>query len=100
MLLGSCKSENVLLGFRAALLELKTELLLGVPQFWTEWGTFLLQNNLDDAPFQGPYSANKRDVMSYSSSSWFHYRCKDCGCEVGFRSHPRSLGERYLLPIF
>jgi hypothetical protein len=39
--------------------------------------------------------------MSYnSSSSWLQYRCKDCGCEVGFRSLPRNFGERYLLPIF
>jgi hypothetical protein len=28
------------------------------------------------------------------------YRCRDCGSEVGFRSRPRTLGERYILPLF
>ena len=28
------------------------------------------------------------------------YRCRDCGREVGFRSHPRNLMERYILPLF
>jgi len=27
------------------------------------------------------------------------YRCRDCGCEVGFRSRRRSLAERFLLPL-
>ena len=40
--------------------------------------------------------------MSSSSDSPFGhtYRCQDCGSEVGFRSRRRTLGERYLLPIF
>ncbi len=28
------------------------------------------------------------------------YFCRDCGCEVGFRSRRRTLTERYLLPLF
>jgi hypothetical protein len=28
------------------------------------------------------------------------YRCRDCGKEVGFRSRPRTLMERYILPLF
>lgn len=28
------------------------------------------------------------------------YRCRDCGRQVGFRSHPRNLMERYILPLF
>ena len=28
------------------------------------------------------------------------YRCRDCGRAVGFRSHPRNLMERYILPLF
>src|SRR5215471_7909258 len=63
-------------------------------------GHFSFAKHLDDAPVQGPYSADKRGVMSYSSSSWLRYRCKECGCEVGFRSISRNIGERYLLPIF
>lgn len=27
------------------------------------------------------------------------YFCRDCGCEVGFRSRRRTLTERYLLPL-
>ena len=27
------------------------------------------------------------------------YRCRDCGREVGFRSRPRTLMERYILPL-
>jgi hypothetical protein len=27
------------------------------------------------------------------------YRCRDCGRKVGFRSHPRNLMERYVLPL-
>jgi len=27
------------------------------------------------------------------------YRCPDCGREVGVRSHPRNLSERYILPL-
>src|SRR3954470_20193658 len=27
------------------------------------------------------------------------YRCRDCGREVGFRSRPRTLTERYILPL-
>ena len=40
--------------------------------------------------------------MSVSSDSPFGrtYRCQDCGSEVGFRSRRRSLGERFLLPLF
>ena len=28
------------------------------------------------------------------------YRCRDCGRKVGFRSPPRNLVERYILPLF
>jgi hypothetical protein len=28
------------------------------------------------------------------------YRCRDCGREAGFRSLPRTLMERYILPLF
>jgi hypothetical protein len=28
------------------------------------------------------------------------YFCRDCGCEVGFRSRRRTLSERYILPLF
>jgi hypothetical protein len=28
------------------------------------------------------------------------YRCADCGCEEGFRSRRRTIGERFLLPLF
>ena len=28
------------------------------------------------------------------------YLCRDCGCEVGFRSRRRTLTERYILPLF
>jgi len=28
------------------------------------------------------------------------YRCRDCGRKVGFRSPPRNLMERYILPLF
>lgn len=28
------------------------------------------------------------------------YRCRDCGRELGFRSRPRTLMERYILPLF
>ena len=28
------------------------------------------------------------------------YLCRDCGCEVGFRSRRRTLSERYILPLF
>ena len=28
------------------------------------------------------------------------YRCPDCGREVVFRSRPRTLTERYILPLF
>jgi len=28
------------------------------------------------------------------------YRCNDCGCLQGFRSRPRTLTEKYLLPLF
>jgi hypothetical protein len=28
------------------------------------------------------------------------YRCRDCGSEAGFRSRPRTLMERYILPLF
>jgi hypothetical protein len=28
------------------------------------------------------------------------YRCRDCGREVAFRSRPRTLTERYVLPLF
>jgi len=27
------------------------------------------------------------------------YRCRDCGREVGVRSSPRTLAERYILPL-
>ena len=27
------------------------------------------------------------------------YRCRDCGSEAGFRSRPRTLLERYILPM-
>jgi hypothetical protein len=27
------------------------------------------------------------------------YRCRDCGREVGFRSRPRTLTERYIFPL-
>ena len=36
-----------------------------------------------------------------SGPSWFQtFRCRDCGSEVGFRSRPRNLSERYILPVF
>jgi hypothetical protein len=28
------------------------------------------------------------------------YQCRDCGSEAGFRSRPRTLAERYILPLF
>jgi len=28
------------------------------------------------------------------------YRCRDCGSETGFLSRPRTLTERYILPLF
>jgi hypothetical protein len=28
------------------------------------------------------------------------YRCRDCGGKAGFRSRPRTLAERYILPLF
>jgi hypothetical protein len=28
------------------------------------------------------------------------YRCRDCGKELGFRSRPRTVVERYILPLF
>lgn len=38
-----------------------------------------------------------------SPSTWFsdllEFHCKDCGCEVGFRSRPRTFSERCLLPL-
>ena len=27
------------------------------------------------------------------------YRCRDCGCEVGFRSRRRTFTERFVLPL-
>jgi hypothetical protein len=36
---------------------------------------------------------------SPDSVSSRHYSCPDCGHEVGFRSRPRSITERYLLPL-
>ena len=27
------------------------------------------------------------------------YRCDDCGSETGFRSRPRTWGERFILPL-
>ena len=40
--------------------------------------------------------------MTTASSipSWLPFRCRDCGCEVGFRSRRRTLSERYILPLF
>jgi hypothetical protein len=29
-----------------------------------------------------------------------HYRCRDCGSEIGFRSRRRTLTERFILPLF
>lgn len=39
--------------------------------------------------------------MSKSLSSPFSqpYICKDCGNDVGFRSRPRTIVERYILPL-
>jgi hypothetical protein len=41
--------------------------------------------------------------MNDPPMSWFQqsiaYRCKDCGSKVGFRSRPRTIFERYLLPL-
>jgi hypothetical protein len=31
---------------------------------------------------------------------YFDFHCTDCGCDVGFRSRPRTFTERYLLPVF
>lgn len=31
---------------------------------------------------------------------YLEFHCQDCGGESGFRSRPRTLSERYLLPIF
>jgi hypothetical protein len=28
------------------------------------------------------------------------FRCNDCGCLHGFRSRPRTITEKYVLPIF
>ena len=28
------------------------------------------------------------------------YRCRDCGCLQAYRSRPRTLAEKYLLPAF
>jgi hypothetical protein len=33
-------------------------------------------------------------------SNLFPSQCRDCGRAVGFHSHPRTLTERYLLPLF
>jgi hypothetical protein len=40
--------------------------------------------------------------MTDSPDSLFatHYRCRDCGSEVGFRSRRRTLTERFILPLF
>lgn len=38
------------------------------------------------------------------AASWFkrffRFHCNDCGGETAFRSRPRTLGERYFLPVF
>ena len=39
-------------------------------------------------------------MVGVSTQLRVRYYCKTCGCDVAFRSHPRTFTERFLLPIF
>jgi len=39
-------------------------------------------------------------MIGVSTQLRVRYYCKACGCDIAFRSRPRTLTERFLLPIF
>jgi hypothetical protein len=88
---------------RAGLIRQRTALLIGNVSRWATRAQFLaerLSARLRILPNSQPL---RRLTYGWRKNLRFPfvkpYRCRDCGKGVGFRSRPRTLMERYVLPL-